>query len=79
MKQEQTNMSQVVTENATHQTNLRNAEHARQIAYLAAGNSQSAIKAADLAYARSCLTSAQANGCATSQFVVMLRELGVLV
>jgi hypothetical protein len=70
-------MSVVYSENATHRANLLAAEQTRSIAYAAAGGSQSAIKAADIAFARAALSSAKANGCGMSQWQDMLRELGV--
>jgi hypothetical protein len=72
-------MSVVYSENATHRTNLQSAEQVRMSAYAAAAGSASAIKNADLAYARSALSSAQANNCGTSQWTTMIRELGFLV
>jgi hypothetical protein len=47
----------VYSEVSQHRANLQAAEHARQIAIAAAAGSASAIKAADLAYARSAYAS----------------------
>jgi hypothetical protein len=57
--------------------NLLAAEIARATACAAAGGSLSAIKAADIVYARAALASAKANNCSASQWQDMLRELGV--
>jgi hypothetical protein len=69
-------MAQIFSENSTHLANLRAAELTRQIAYAAAGGSQSAITAADIAFYRSARASAIANNCGVAQFVDALRELG---
>jgi hypothetical protein len=60
-----------------HRSNLLAAEQTRSIAYAAAGSSQSAIKAADIVFARTALASAKANGCGVEQWQSMLKELGV--
>jgi hypothetical protein len=70
-------MSIVYSENSTHRQNLLNAENTRTAAYVAAAGNQASIKAADIAYARSALSSAKANNCGVSQWQDMLRELGV--
>jgi hypothetical protein len=70
-------MSIVYSENATHRQNLIAAENTRVAAYAAAAGSQSAIKSADIAYARSALASAKANSCGVEQWQTMLKELGV--
>jgi hypothetical protein len=68
-------VGKVFSENATHNANLAAAEQTRQQS-IVAGASQATCKAADIAYARSCLTSAIQNACATNVFVNMLREQG---
>jgi len=70
-------MAVVYSENAQHRANLLAAEQTRAIAYAAAGNSQAAIKAADVAFAKSALASAKANGCGVEQWQTMLKELGL--
>jgi hypothetical protein len=70
-------MAIVFSENAQHRANLIAAENTRNAAYAAAGGSQSAIKTADIVYARAALASAKANNCGVSQWQDMLRELGV--
>jgi hypothetical protein len=51
------------SENATHRANLFAAEAVRQAAAVP-GASQATLKAAEIAFARTCLASAKANGCA---------------
>jgi hypothetical protein len=68
-------VSKIFSENATHNANCAAAEALRQ-ASAPTGSSQATYKAADIAYARTCLTSAIANSCATNVFTNMLRELG---
>jgi hypothetical protein len=70
-------MAVVYSDNVQHRQNLIAAENARVAAYAAAAGSQSAIKAADIAYARAALASAKTNNCGVSQWQDMLRELGV--
>ena len=70
-------MAIVYSENSTHRANLIAAENARNTAYAAATSSQSAIKTADIVYARAALASAKANSCGVSQWQDMLRELGM--
>jgi hypothetical protein len=70
-------MSVVYSDNPTHRANLLAAENTRNAAYAAASGNQASIKAADIAYARSALSSAKANNCGISQWQDMLRELGV--
>jgi hypothetical protein len=70
-------MAATYSENLTHRTNLITAEMVRQISVAAAGTNQAAIKTAELTFARTCLTSAQANSCSPSQWTTMLKELGV--
>jgi hypothetical protein len=68
-------MSVIYSENATHRTNLATAEMIKQVAV--AGSVDPLIfKNATIAYLRSGLASALANGCSPSVFVIGLRELG---
>ena len=66
----------VFSENGTHNANLAAAESVRQ-ASAPPGSSQATCKSADLVFARAALASATANGCGQSQWLAMLRELGV--
>ena len=71
-------MAIIVTGNKVHDDALRAAEHARQVAQVA-GASQVTVRAADIAYARSCLASCITNnkGAGAMLFQGMLKELGV--
>jgi hypothetical protein len=68
-------MAIVYSENATHRANLLAAEGIRQAA--CAGATAAAIKTAEIAFYRTCVTSALANGCDAAQFQTALQELGV--
>jgi len=66
-------MSLLHSDNAVHRGNLLAAEQVRQAT---AGTTAASVKAADIAFYRSALSSAKANGCGHGQFVDALRELG---
>jgi hypothetical protein len=68
-------MAATYSENKTHRDNIKAAEGVRQTA-VAAASSQSAVKSAELTFARSCFSSAVANNCSTSTWTTMLAELG---
>jgi hypothetical protein len=70
-------MSVIFNENKTHRDAIAAAESTRQSAVLAAGSSQSAIRTAEIAYARSCLKSAVSNNCDASNWTTLLLSLGV--
>jgi hypothetical protein len=70
-------MSSSQSDNLTHKGNCNAAEAVRQVAVSAAGNSQSAVTAAEIAYYRTCLASAKANNCGIECFVSALKVLGV--
>jgi hypothetical protein len=63
------------SENSAHRAALLAAEQTRQAA-ITPGASQATVKAADIAYYRSALASAIANGVSPIQFTTALRELG---
>jgi len=69
-------MSVVVTGNVTHDANVAKAEGVRQVAVANAAN-QAAIIAAEIAFYKTCLKSAIANGCGAEPFIVGLKQLGV--
>jgi hypothetical protein len=69
-------MSVIYNENKTHRDAVSAAEGVRQVA-VAAATTQSAIRAAELAYARSCYKSALANNCDASNWTMLLLSLGV--
>ena len=69
-------MPVIHSENATHKTNLINAERTRQAA-ITASSLQSAVTSADITFYRSCLSSAIANNCNPSAFTEALYALGV--
>lgn len=62
--------------NTTHDTNVAAAELTRQVAVKAA-STQAAVNTAEIAFYRTCLASAIANNCQTSEFLLALRQLGV--
>jgi len=66
-----------IPENLAHQANIARSEMLRQVAVSAAGNNQASVRSAELTHARTCLASAIANKCGTSQWTAMLQELGV--
>jgi len=68
-------MSVTYSENSGHRAALLSAEQTRQ-ASSPPDASQATLKAADIAFYRSALASAVANGVPTSQFEFALRELG---
>ena len=68
-------MSKVQSGNKTHD-DACNAAGAIQAAAVAVATTQSAAKTADIAYFRTCRTSAIANGVAPGQFIAALVELG---
>jgi len=67
--------SHTSTTNSTHNANMIVATGVWQAA-VAGTPSQATVRAADIAWARTGLASAKANGIATTQFVTMLQELG---
>jgi hypothetical protein len=70
-------MSVIYNENKTHRDAIAAAEGVRQVA-LAAATTQSAVRTADLAYARSCLKSAIQNNIPdASNWTMLLASLGV--
>lgn len=64
------------TGNAVHDAVVVAAEATRQVAVSAAGNSQSAVRAAEISFYRTALASAKANGLPTANFIEALQELG---
>jgi hypothetical protein len=70
-------MSPPFSENKTHYATVIAAEGVRQVAVAAAGSSMSAIRTAEIAYARTGLKSAIANGVETSSWTMLLASLGV--
>ena len=69
-------MSALKTGHAKHDAVVTVAEATRQAAVSAAGNSQASVRAAEIAFYRSALTSAARNGLPTANFITALRELG---
>ena len=67
-------MSKIQSGNAPHDTACAAAETTRQAAV--SGATQSAAKTAEIAFYRTCLASALANGCGATTFINALRELG---
>jgi hypothetical protein len=65
-------MSVIYSENTTHRANLLKAEQTRQAAQVP-GASQAQLAAADIAYFRSAIASALANGCSIEPFVTALK------
>jgi hypothetical protein len=74
-------MSTGYTGKFTHDQNISTSEGKRQQAVALAGNSQAAVKAAELVHARTCLASSFANngGADAAVWNTMLKELGVNV
>jgi hypothetical protein len=70
-------MSSIYSESAAHRAAILAAESTRQSAVLAAGSNQSAIRTAEISYARSCYKSALANNCDASNWTMLLLSLGV--
>ncbi|MFO1099747.1 MAG: hypothetical protein U1E81_16140 [Xanthobacteraceae bacterium] len=70
-------MSISQTGNRLHDAAVTAAEAARQVAVSAAGNSQSSVQSAEIAFYRAALASAKANGLSTAIYATALRELGV--
>jgi hypothetical protein len=70
-------MSQYGGDNQTHKGNVSSAEATRQVAVAAAGNSQSAVSAAEVTFYRTCLASAKANNVPYEAYVSALKVLGV--
>jgi len=68
-------MSVIYSENSGHRAALLAAEQVRQAAAVP-GATQSALRNADIAFYRSALASAVANGLSPAQFEFALRELG---
>jgi hypothetical protein len=68
-------MSATRTGNATHDNNMTAAEGVRQVAVVGA-TTQAAMRAADIAFHRTGLASAKANGIQPGQFIAALLELG---
>jgi hypothetical protein len=69
-------MSAIYNENAAHRAAILAAESTRQSA-VSVATTQSAIRTAEIAYARSCLKSALANNCDASNWTMLLLSLGV--
>jgi hypothetical protein len=70
-------MSAIYNENKTHRDAIAAAEGVRQVA-VAAATTQSAVRAAEITYARACLKSALANGIPdASNWTMLLLSLGV--
>jgi hypothetical protein len=71
-------MSSITSENRIHAAAVLAAEGVRQTAVAAAGNSQSAVRNAEIAFARACLASAKSNNGSNGAypFIEMLQELG---
>jgi hypothetical protein len=69
-------MSAPYSENKTHRDTVNAAEGVRQVA-VAAATTQSAIRTAELAFARTGLKSAIANGVETASWTMLLLSLGV--
>jgi hypothetical protein len=67
-------MSALYSENKTHRDAVVAAEGARQVA-VAAASTQSAVRSAELVYARAGLKSALANSCDTASWVWLLQSL----
>jgi hypothetical protein len=63
------------TGNKTHDASVLTAEVTRQVA-LKTASTQAAARTADIAYFRSVLASAKANGIQPGQFITALQELG---
>jgi hypothetical protein len=70
-------MSVIATENATHRATVLAAEVTRQAALQAAGATTASIRAAEIAFYRSCRSSAIKLGLSPHQFIEALYELGV--
>jgi hypothetical protein len=70
-------MSVIASENSTHRATVLAAELTRQNALQAAGATTASIKAAEIAFYRTCRASAIANGLSPHQFIMALDELGV--
>jgi hypothetical protein len=71
-------MSSIYSESAAHRAAISAAESTRQSAVLAAGSNQSAIRSAEIVYARACLKSALANSIPdASNWTSLLLSLGV--
>ena len=70
-------MSAIYSENSAHRAAILSAEAARQSA-VAVATTQSAIRSAEIVYARACLKSALANGIPdASNWTTLLLSLGV--
>jgi hypothetical protein len=70
-------MSVIYSENATHRAKVLSAEIVRQAALQAAGATTASIKAAEIAFYRTCRASAISNSLSPHQFIQALFELGV--
>jgi hypothetical protein len=70
-------MSVIATENSTHRATVLAAEVTRQAAVQAVGATTASIKAAEIAFYRTCRKSAISNALSPHQFVEALYELGV--
>jgi hypothetical protein len=68
-------MSATYSENTTHRANILAAEMTRQVAVAGAAN-QAAVRTAEIAFYRTCRTSAIANSCSPAQWISALQELG---
>jgi hypothetical protein len=71
-------MSAPFNENKAHYATILAAEGVRQTAVAAAGNSQSAVRTAEIAFARSGLKSAIQNGVDAGPWTQLLASLGGL-
>jgi|RhiMetdeSRZDD1v2_1073273.scaffolds.fasta_scaffold165827_4 hypothetical protein len=68
-------MSVTQSGNKTHDQNCNLAEALRQVSVTAAAGNAATIKAAELAFFRTCRDSALANGCSPSVFIQAIRSL----
>jgi hypothetical protein len=68
-------MSSIYSESAAHRAAIAAAEGVKQTAIVAAGNSQSAVNAAVLTYARTGLKSAIANNCDTAPWTWLMKSV----
>jgi hypothetical protein len=68
-------MSAIYNENSAHRAAIAAAEGTKQTAISAAGNNQASVNAATLAYARTCLKSAVANGCDTAPWTWLMKAV----
>jgi len=69
-------MSVIQTDHAVHRATCLTAEVTRQAAVQATGATTASIKAAEIAFYRTCRSSAITNGLSPHQFIEALFELG---